>query len=185
MSRIVPHVVVSRTSPFQSSRNGVRPSLIVVHATESSQAPGSGDLAAIASWFSNPAAQVSAHVCTDADGHSARFVADERKAWHCAGYNSVALGIEQIGHAADARWDADEYRETARWIARWSLRWVIPIRKGAVSDGHVLRSGVCRHSDLGAIGGGHYDPGPHYDLRHCLGLARFYRAKLLEAHRRR
>jgi N-acetyl-anhydromuramyl-L-alanine amidase AmpD len=179
MTRIDPHVTVRRMAGNQSSRNGVRPQLIVIHATESSQQPGSSDLAAIGAWFDNPGAQVSAHVCTDADGNSARFVADERKAWHVAGYNSVSLGVEQIGRAAQGSWSREELRETARWAARWSIRWDIPIRKAAVADGHVLRSGIIRHSELGIIGGGHFDPGPAYPMHDLLALARYYRGELL------
>jgi NAD kinase len=44
---------------------------------------------------------VSAHVCTDGDGNSARYVPDAAKAWHCAGFNSQSLGVEQIGAQCD------------------------------------------------------------------------------------
>lgn len=37
----------------------------------------------------------------------------------------------------------------------------------------MLRRGVIRHSTLGAIGGGHADPGK-YDMHAMLSLARFY-----------
>jgi N-acetyl-anhydromuramyl-L-alanine amidase AmpD len=93
MSRVDPRVTVRRLVRNQSSRNGVKPRLIVVHATESGNRPGDSDLAAIGTWFDNPASQASSHVCTDADGHSGRFVLDAHKAWHCAGFNSVSLGI--------------------------------------------------------------------------------------------
>jgi N-acetyl-anhydromuramyl-L-alanine amidase AmpD len=126
--RRYPNVVVRRSVHNQSSRNGVKPQIIVVHSTESANRPGSGDLASIADWFDNPSAQASSHVCTDGDGNSARMVADEQKAWHVAGYNSVSLGIEQIGRAAQGAWQRDEYRETARWIAHWSRKHGIPIQ---------------------------------------------------------
>lgn len=175
MSRVYPDVVVRRNVRNQSSRNGVKPRLIVVHSTESSNRPGSSDLAAIGAWFDNPAAQASSHVCTDADGLSGRFVADDQRAWHCAGFNSVSLSIEQVGRAAQTSWTRDELRETARWIAYWSRKHDIPIRKGAINGGTVARSGVVRHSDLGAVGGGHHDPGNSYPLQSVLNLAKFYR----------
>ncbi|MGI8624185.1 MAG: N-acetylmuramoyl-L-alanine amidase [Solirubrobacteraceae bacterium] len=178
MSRVTPRVVVRRTSPNQSSRNGTRPSLIVLHSTESDQRAGSSDLAGVAEYLSRTAVQASSHVITDADGYSARLVADSRKSWAQAAYNPMALSIEQIGRAASEHWKRDEYRETARWIARWSKLWHIPIRVGAVSGGRVLRSGVVTHKMLGAAGGGHVDPGPRYSVPDVLALARFYKAKL-------
>jgi N-acetyl-anhydromuramyl-L-alanine amidase AmpD len=172
MADLYPNVVLRRNVRNQSSRNGIKPTLIVVHSTESSNVAGTADLAAIAAWFDNPVAQASSHVCTDADGHSARMVPDGKKAWHCAGYNSVSLGVEQVGRAAQGSWSDKEIEETARWIARWSREHGIPIRKGEVSNGRVVRSGVLRHSDLGVIGGGHHDPGDGYPLDRLLRRAR-------------
>lgn len=176
MSRAYPKVVVRRSVRNQSARTGV-PQLIVIHSTESDNRPGSGDLAAIGAWFDNAAAQASSHVCVDADGTSARFVSDERKAWHCAGYNSVSLGVEQIGRASQQSWTRDEIRETARWVAYWSRQHHIPIRRGQVAGGRVIRSGVVTHADLGMAGGGHHDPGGGYPLQGLLNLAKFYRGK--------
>lgn len=177
MSRIRPHVVVRRRSPNQSHRSA-SPRLIVIHSTESANRPGTGDLEAVAAWFARPESQVSSHVITDADGQSARCVKDGMKAWHCAGFNGVSLGIEQIGRAAQRSWTRDEVRETARWCARWSVLHNIPLRRGAVSNGSVTRSGIVRHMDLGSAGGGHSDPGPGYPLDDLIHLARFYAGKL-------
>ena len=176
--RARPKVVVRALSQFFSSRGGVRPSLIVIHSTESTNVKGPGDLAAIGAWFRNPAAQVSAHVCTDADGNSARYVRDSDKAWHCAAYNRVSLGIEQIGRASQTSWTDAEIRETARWVARWSKLHGIPIRTGKVSGGSVVRSGVLRHSDLGSGGGNHNDPGSSYPIKRVLSLAKAYRKRI-------
>jgi hypothetical protein len=179
MSRYVPHVVVRRHSPNQSSRNGVRPQIIVLHSTESDNVRGSsGDLAAVCGFLCRPPVEASSNVIVDSDGHSARLVNDEGKAWAQAGYNSVALSIEQIGRAASERWTRDELRETARWIARWSKKYGIPIRLGAVEGGRVARSGVVTHKMLGVIGGGHVDPGSAYPMEAVLALARFYYSKL-------
>jgi hypothetical protein len=180
-SRSYPHVVVRRLVGNFSSRLGSRPLLIVVHDTESHNRPGVVDLESIGAWFDNPAAQASAHVCVDGEGHSARFVRDQAKAWACVGYNRVSLNIEQIGFASDPRagWEhrGAELDETARWIARWARLWGIPIRRGAVSGGRVTRPGVVEHADLGQLGGGHHDCGPGYPLRDVLGRAhRFARA---------
>lgn len=162
-----PRVDVTMLSPFKSDRSG-RIEIIVVHATESGNAPGLSDLKAIGGWFQNPDAQVSSHICTDGDGNTARYVYDLHKAWHCAGYNSVSLGIEQIGHASQKTWPKAQLKKTAQWIAWWSIKYGIPIQ-------HSTSHGVCRHSDLGSKGGNHDDPGAGYDLARVLRYARWYR----------
>jgi N-acetyl-anhydromuramyl-L-alanine amidase AmpD len=176
-NRYKPSVDVRRMSPFHSDRGGVRPTLMVIHATAGHNRPGVADLESLGGWFSNPDAQVSSHVATDNEGNSARFVPDELKAWHCMGYNRMSLGIEQVAPGDGSEITREMYRETARWIALWSQKWDIPIREAMVDDGRVLRSGVVRHSALGAIGGGHSDPGA-YDMHAMLSLARFYRTKI-------
>lgn len=179
MSRHVPHVTVRMRSPNQSSRGDVKPSIIVLHSTESSNIPGSSaDLRSVCSFLCRPSVEASSHVIVDGDGHSARLVADEQKAWTQARYNPFALSVEQIGRAASEHWTRDEIRETARWIARWSKRWDIPIRQGAVNGGFVTKPGVVTHKMLGLLGGGHIDPGAAYPLAACLRLARFYRGRI-------
>jgi N-acetyl-anhydromuramyl-L-alanine amidase AmpD len=162
--RLHPKVVVERHSPNVSER--LAPvSLIVLHSTESDNVPKSArDLEGVASWFADEGSQVSAHVITDADGHSARCVSDRLKAWHCGNFNSPSLGIEQIGRAAQPKWERAEWLETARWIAWWSHKYGIPIRRGAVSGESITRSGIVTHKMLGIAGGGHVDPGPAYPL---------------------
>jgi N-acetyl-anhydromuramyl-L-alanine amidase AmpD len=173
--RAMPVVRVRRATSNMSSRNGVKPQLIVLHSTEGSNVTGLGDLTGLGSWFATKSAQVSSHVATDAEGNSARFVADENKAWHCARYNSLSLGIEQVGRASQASWAEPQQRETARWMAYWSRRYGIPLQKGAVANGVVTRPGVVRHSELGPLGGGHSDPGTAYPLHEVLSFAHHYR----------
>lgn len=182
--RLGPHVVVRHYSPCQSERAGVPLDLIVLHDTEGANIPGSiADLSGLGDFFGNLSTQASAHVATDSDGNSARYVSDRRKAWHCMAYNSASLGIEQLGFASQSRatWLKNwrQLRETARWIAYWSHRYGIPIRRGAVSNGTVTRAGVLRHMDLGAVGGGHSDPGANYPFNRVLWLARAYKAARL------
>jgi N-acetyl-anhydromuramyl-L-alanine amidase AmpD len=175
--RYTPHVNVTMWSPNKSSRGGAHPTLIVIHATVSHNQPGLADLKAIGEYFQRPATQASSHVCTDNAGHSARYVRDSDKAWHCAAYNRMSLGIEQILPADGSEVTRDLYRETARWVARWSKHYGIPIQKAQIINGRVIKAGVVRHSELGALGGGHSDPGP-YDMNAMMNLARFYRRKL-------
>jgi N-acetyl-anhydromuramyl-L-alanine amidase AmpD len=175
-TRLKPETVINRISPNVSTRTSPI-SLIVLHSTESNNIPISvSDLSGVADWFANPVSQVSAHVIVDADGHSARCVLDIDKAWACVSYNSASLNIEQIGHAEQLHWKMREWQETARWIAQWSHEHDIPIRRAIVSGGRVIRSGVTTHKKLGAEGGGHVDPGPHYPLRKVLREARRVKA---------
>lgn len=167
-----PTIVLTRISPNKSARSG-SVKLIVLHSTESTQIEASdADLAGVASWFANPSAQVSAHVITDSDGHSARCVEDNDKAWHCGVFNSAALGIEQIGRASQTSWAQAEADETARWIALWCRRYGIPCQRGAVSGYTVTKPGIVTHADLGAAGGGHSDPGAGYSVDAVIDQAR-------------
>lgn len=176
--RTFPNVVINKPSPNFSF--GIDPKIMVVHATSANNIPNSvRDLEALAGWFSQRAAACSSHVGVDGDGFSARFVPDTHKAWHCAGYNGVALGIEQVGQAYQTTWTSDEVHECARWLAYWSIRHDIPLRKARVYNGRVLLKGVKRHSELGAIGGNHDDPGKGYPLSKCLALAKLYKKEQL------
>lgn len=173
--RRYPNVRVRHRSPNQSSRGGVKPRLIVLHSTEGANVKGLADLIGLGGWFGQTRAGVSSHAATDAEGQSARYVADEAKAWHCAGYNSLSLGLEQIGRAAQSSWTDAQVRESARWLAYWSRKHSIPLQRGKVSGGRVIRAGVVTHADLGALGGGHHDPGAGFPVAHCIALARRYR----------
>lgn len=176
--RTVPHVNVVKWSPNCSSRGGARPTLIVIHATAGHNRPGITDLEGLGGWGANPLSQVSWHVATDNEGHSLRSVRDSDKAWHVAGYNRMALGIEQVLPGDGTEVTRAMLEETARWVARWSKLHGIPIQKARVTQsGIVLRPGVIRHSELGVLGGNHSDPGG-YDMRAMLALARGYRARL-------
>jgi hypothetical protein len=181
--RLHPNVVARHYSPNQSERDPVPLNMIVLHDTEGANIPHSiADLVGLGSFFGESSVQASAHVATDSDGNSGRYVSDRKKAWHCMAYNSASLGIEQIGFVSQSRstWLKNwrQLRETARWVAYWSHRYGIPIRRAAVSDGTVTRSGVIRHMDLGIIGGGHVDPGVNYPFNRVLWMARAYKAAL-------
>lgn len=162
---MAPRPEVTRYVRNQSSRNGVKPKLIVVHSTEGWNIAGLKDLIGLGNWFDNPAAQASSHVANDAEGNDARYVRDERKAWTCAAYNSLSLNLEMVGKAAQGAWPDKQIQNTAEWMAYWSVKYGIPL---TFSTSH----GVCRHSDLGAAGGGHHDPGKGFPLEECIQRAR-------------
>jgi N-acetyl-anhydromuramyl-L-alanine amidase AmpD len=174
-----PYERVTMNVVNQSSRNGAKIKLIVLHDTESKDYPGSADLKGVGYWFNNPKAQASAHVCVDGEGRSAKYVGDGAKAWHCAAYNSESLGIEQIGYSTFTRavWnrnDRAQLLKVAKYIAYWSKKYDIPIQHGLGIKGEVVRPGVVTHADLGQAGGGHSDPGPGYPFDAVLYAARYY-----------
>lgn len=151
----------------QSSRNGVKLRLIVLHDTEGANLPGIRDLQGLGAWFDRVTTSASSTVANDAEGNNARYVPDSRKAWAQAAYNPQALSIEQIGFASQTGWPEAQLRSTAKWIAYWSKKYGIPITKST-------EHGVCQHSDLGAAGGGHKDCGPKYPFARVLTMAREY-----------
>lgn len=154
----------------QSSRNGVKPRLIVLHDTEGGNVPGIQDLQSLGAYFNRPQTQASSHVGVDAEGNSAQYVPDAAKAWTQASFNPKSLSVEQIGFASQKAWPLPQLQKTAKYVAYWSKKYDIPIV-------HSTEHGVCEHKDLGAAGGGHVDCGPNYPFAHVLELARDYRAK--------
>ncbi len=166
----------------QSSRDGKRPALIVLHTTEGHNRPGVGDLRDLAVFFDRADVEASSHVANDAEGHDARMVPDSAKAWTQSSFNPVSLSIEQIGFAATrkAEWfkgAPHQLANTAKWIAYWSEEHDIPIRRGIGVAGFAARSGVVSHRQLGIAGGGHVDPGSAYPFRYVLLLARYFKLK--------
>lgn len=165
----------------QSSRNGTKPRLIVLHDTESHDRPGQSDLASLVAWFDNPVAQASAHVIVDGEGKSAQCVPDSEKAWHCMDFNSISLGIEQVGFATftQSLWNRNKRAQllkVAKYIAFWSKKYGIPIQQAKVGKaGQVWTPGITTHAALGLSGGGHHDPGQGYPFRAVLRASKYYK----------
>lgn len=179
--RIYPKVVYKRQTPNCSARTmGI--GLIVLHSTESSQVMQSeSDLRGITDFLCRSSVQASAHVVVDGDGHSARICRDRLKAWHVGNLNSPALGIEQIGRAAQGvrAWLSleKELHETARWIALMSIVHRVPIQTARLtSGGSIIAKGVTTHRYCSEHGAGtdHWDPGD-YPMGKVLWLARGYK----------
>jgi hypothetical protein len=141
------------------------PKIIVLHSTEGHNRPGISDLRGLASFMDGDGTSV--HAANDAEGNCARLCPDDFKAFHCASYNSAALGIEQIGFAAQNSWPDAQIDNTAKWVAYWAKKYNIPLKR---STSH----GVCTHSDLGPSGGGHTDPGSAYPFNDVLSRASAY-----------
>lgn len=155
---IRPHEIHVYNVANQSARTAAI-QLIVLHDTEG------GTLESVAELFNRPANEASAHVGVAQDGASVQYVPDSRKAWHVAEFNSVALGIEQLGFSTETHWPEAQLFKTAQYVAYWARRYGIPLV-------HSTEHGVCQHKDLGNAGGGHGDCGPNYPFEHVLALAR-------------
>lgn len=178
--RAFPNVRVRNLVQNRSSRKGARPQLMVLHSTQGSNVRGLADLIGLGRFFDIAAVEASSHVANDAEGQSARYVRDAAKAWTQAFYNPVCLSIEMIGRAEQTSWTDAQVDESARWLARWSRHHGIPLQRGEVSGGRVVRPGVITHESLGALGGGHNDPGSireggSFPMNRCIRRARHFR----------
>jgi N-acetyl-anhydromuramyl-L-alanine amidase AmpD len=163
----------------QSARNIPKPVLMVIHSTEGHNRKGIQDLVNLGEYFNNPSVEASSHVGVDAEGHSAQYVKDSRKAWTCAGFNSASLNIEMIGFSSQKWWPSRQEKKVAKYLAYWSKKYGIPLRSGRVdgSTGRIFASGVVRHSDLGAFGGNHGDPGSGFNMGRVIRYAKWYKAR--------
>lgn len=165
----------------QSRRTAANIKLIILHLTDGSNIKGTADLDGLVSWFDNPSSGVSCHEGLDAEGNTVTMVKDDMKAWHVANFNSISLGIEQMGKIGDPPhskkfWVNDYHyglRAAARKIALWSIKHDIPIK-------HSTSNGVCQHKDLGELGGNHDDCGPTYPERYVLVWAQLWRLRFLK-----
>lgn len=160
-----------------SSRHGQRPSLWVIHDTESPNVsgrgpPGKQDVKAICSWFNNPDSQASSHYTTDADGNTLLMVSLADKAWTQAGFNSVAVSDELIGYASQKTWPSAQLRAAAELAAADLKRYGIPAQYGAVNTTtcQVLKPGIVMHKDLGECGGSHHDAGTDFPTKQFVAI---------------
>lgn len=159
-------------SPNFSSRDGASVRLIVLHTAE-----GARTIEELGHFFQNTSVQASSHCGTDdTPGVIGEFVHREEKAWHVAGYNPVAVGLEQCAFTA---WSREEWMHhpnlldnAARWVAEEAAHFNIPIVKLSSAQAQQGGRGVCQHRDLGSFGGGHDDCGDGYPIDFVLELAR-------------
>lgn len=107
---------------------GIRPRLYIVHIMQ-------GTLEGTDAEFRNPENQVSAHFGIGdgrdeyPDGHLIQWVDTDNMAWHAAGANPYAIGVEHAGWSGnpltDAQirttarlfdWCSDQHPEIAHWL---------------------------------------------------------------------
>lgn len=149
MSVVLPELH-ARHSPNYSDRHGVKPNLLVWHETQ-------GAYSGAVNWLCNPRAEASAHLVVREDGLEAtQLVTLHDKAWHAAAFNSRSVGVEHANVTAKGYATEHQLQVSARIFGWLCLHLRIPPRWSR----HGESPGVCRHSDLGALGGGHFDCGP-------------------------
>lgn len=142
--------LVQRHTPNQSSRHGTKVDLLVWHETAG---PYQGSI----SWLCNPAAQASAHAVLREDGGElTQLVHLADKAWHAAAYNPRSVGIEHANVTAKGYATERQLDVSARLFGWLCLHLGIPPRFARHGEG----PGICRHLDLGSLGGGHTACGP-------------------------
>jgi N-acetyl-anhydromuramyl-L-alanine amidase AmpD len=164
-------------SPNQTATAGRSIDVVVIHTMEVAERKGAAE--SCARWFADPAAEVSAHYCVDADT-VIQCVPEEHVAWHARGGNTSSVGIELAGFArqSPAEW-RDAYsgavlRQAARLTADVCARYGIPLRRLRAADLVAGRRGVTGHADVSAAfrKSDHWDPGPDFPWAMFLRLAR-------------
>jgi len=160
-------------SPNYSSRGGAGVRLIVVHTAE-----GATTYESLGNFFKNPSSGVSSQVgIDDKAGKIGEYVKRGSKSWTQAEFNPVATSAELCGFA---KWSTSEWKNKhanmlencARWIAEESKYFGVPIVKLSSSQAQGSGRGVCSHSDLGARGGGHTDPGAGFPWSDVIARAK-------------
>jgi N-acetylmuramoyl-L-alanine amidase-like protein len=159
-----------------SSREGGRIHLLSLHTVE-----GEPTLRGLREIFENE--EDSSHYASDKHGNIAQYVEDKFKAWTQCNYNPVCLSLEQCGFAAFTKADwfirHRQLEAAAIFITYGHVHYGVPIRKGEVANGGIVRDGVVQHKDLGLIGCGHTDCGDGYPQDYVMLLARYYIAHKL------
>jgi hypothetical protein len=103
------------------------------------------------------------------------YVARGNKAWTAANANPVAVQAELCAFAA---WSAGEWdrhpnmlANCAAWLAEESAAFGIPLTRLTPAQAQGSGRGVCAHSDLGAWGGNHSDPGAGFPMDRVIQMA--------------
>ena len=145
--------MIDHPSPnFGPRRDGLQPTLIVLHYTAMANAALSLDR------LCDPLAEVSAHYLIGADGTLWRLVPEEMRAWHAGAgawggagdVNSRSIGIELDNDGASPFPEA-QMATLETLLDGIMARWSIP------------PVGVIAHSDMAPDRKG--DPGPRFDWR--------------------
>lgn len=160
-------------SPNYSSRgSGVR--LVVVHTAE-----GARTYQDLGNFFASSSAGVSSHTGIDDNtgGKIGEYVKRGNKAWTQANANPYSVATELCGFAewSESTWRNQHdqmLRTCAAWIREECQHYGLPIVKLSAGQAQGSGHGVCGHVDLGAAGGGHWDPGPGFPWGYVIDLAK-------------
>lgn len=145
----------------KSSRNGVKPRLLVPHYTVSPNRTGFEDVNAITQLFDRRAFAASSTYVIDRDGNCNYIVREAEKPWTQATFNPVSISWEIINTGSERPLFTNAgLAKMAMIMSDSARRWGIPIRKAIVRGCSVVRSGIIDHFGLGACGGGHVDITP-------------------------
>ena len=154
------------------------PKWIVVHDTEGPGRVGADEgnatARANASYFSNPAAKVAAHITVDDQGECYRSVADDQIAWTANGANPDSLNIEMATPAGAAMsWSSEDWlthdkllEVSAAYVAHWAGLYGIPTRFVDAEGLKAGERGITTHAEVtrAGMGGDHIDPGPNFPM---------------------
>lgn len=170
-------------SPNRHPRTTGNPRWIVIHTQE-----GGGTARGLAGYLAQPASKVSYHAVAD-DQEILKVVNEADCPWAAANANAYAFHL--CGAGTFAAWSRGKWLETdsgdgknedlqltnlARVVAWWCAKYQIPAE---YIGGHGIpwgSDGICGHQDLGAWGGGHFDPGPNFPWDELLRRTRAFLA---------
>ena len=164
-------------SPNVTKTSGRRIDLIVIHTMETDE---KGDTAEnCAQWFRNPAANVSAHYCVDANS-IVQCVRDQDIAWHAPGANHDGIGVEHAGRAKQTGRDwSDPYSVamlelSAGLVAELCRTYAIPVAWLYAADLKAGKRGITTHDAVSKAfkRGSHWDPGTGFPIERYLSLVR-------------
>ena len=138
------------TPNFGERKGGVRPSMIVLHYTDTQDTQEALD------YMMNPVREVSAHYVVEKDGQVIQMVKDEKRAWHAGkaywrgerDINSYSIGVEIVnsGHT----YGHEPFPEV-------QIEMVVRLCKRVMKKWGIEASGVLGHSDVAP--GRKEDPG--------------------------
>ena len=138
---------------------------VVIHDIE-------GTASRAISTFHNVRSLVSIHYIVDSNGTIYQLLHDTDIAYHAGNYwyNQRALGIENVGYAANGyQWyNAAQYQATARLTAYLLNKYHIPLDRG-----HVIGHGNVPSPSL-ALMPNHVDPGPYWLWDYYFSLINSY-----------
>lgn len=166
--------------PGTFGHGGMDPVRVVLHDTESHDAPGVTEIIGVANfWMQTPLGdRLGAHYIVDGDGNIGQCGQPDEVLYHVGGLNTGSIGIEQIGMASFTEEDWLRRPEQLLSVAKL-LAWlhtseriplVIPAQQGAGLPMH----GVMTHgmvSRFEPASGGHTDPGSGYPIGKVLKMA--------------